>query len=96
MSEAVVAAAFRQAFAQAAESYPSQHEMPPKLQEWWKRLYGVVVDSEAGIGVLRELAELKDRVDQLEKAIVQVGDFAGKIIFCGERVIREAGVEEEA
>lgn len=60
-ADAAGAAALRQAFNRAAETYPPQHPMPAAVQAWWRGLYDAVTSSAAGTGVLAELATLRQQ-----------------------------------
>ncbi len=53
------AAALRMAFNHAAETYPHEHPMPQKVQEWWAGMYKAITDRQAGLGLLAELRRLK-------------------------------------
>ncbi len=56
--ESASAAALILAFRRGAETYPPE-EMTPAVRKWWAVFYEAVRDSNAGLRLLAELAELR-------------------------------------
>lgn len=59
--ESASAAALRLAFRRGAETYPPE-AMTKAVRAWWAVFYEAVRDEGAGLRVLKELAELRERV----------------------------------
>lgn len=83
------AAALRLAFNRAAETYPRHIPMSSEVQAWWAQFYSAIRDTQAGLAMLAESQQLRERLASLDSFMSQIrkanGETADREEACYDR-----------